>query len=541
YTRTPLSGDGTAVINPSEAVSGAVQQSFTITYTAGSNSFVNGSLEFDIPAAWQAPQGGSNSVPGKVNAKIVGGATLSPSFAGQVITLSGLNLAPGAQVQLVYGAIVPNPAGGVTVPSAANYTFTVKSDPQNEGLQPIGSSPVEQVVGGTFTFTPSPTYTASPTATASPTITPTFTASPSSTDTPTATITQTFTASPSFTASPTATPTATPAYANATALINPATAVGGNKGTYSITITAGASFGAGSKIYIYIPAGWTAPQTNPNNPGWTTSVLASGSGSVGGTSCSGHSITVTVNSLTVGSSIAVYYGDTQVTSNAAATAPTVGSSTPFTFNVVALISPAPALPLAAEPTVVVSVATPTNTPSPTPTDSPTPAATNTASPSATASPTVTPTPPFGDGTAVINPSVVTNGGSYEMDITYTAGSNNWTNGGELVVTIPSDWSAPAGSFDTPGYVDVETDDPNCNATFDSSGQSIYITVDQLAAGSHFFIYYGWTDGGAFAANEAVAGAPANPETFGVATDPQPADPNNPTPQSIAAPPTVDVQ
>ena len=324
-------------------------------------------------------------------------------------------------------------------------------------------------------------------------------------------------------------------------MINPTTAVGGNKGTYSITVTAGAAFSAGSKIFVYIPVGWTAPQTNPNNPGWTTSVLASGTGSVGGTSCSGHSITVTVNSLTVGSSVAIYYGDTQVSANGAATAPAVGSSTPFTFQVYALISPAASLPLAVQPTVVVSAPTPTNTPSPTSTDTPTAAASNTPSPSPTASPTATPTPPFGDGTAAINPSVVTHGNSYEMDITYTAGSNNWTNGGELVVTIPGDWTAPAGGFGTPGYVDVETDDLNSNPVVNSTGQSIIVTVDELTAGSHFYIYYGWTDGGSFAGNEAVAGAVNPSEVFGVATDPQPADPSNPTPQSIAAPPTVDLQ
>jgi hypothetical protein len=146
-TRTPLAGDGTAAISPSPVLASATGQTMTLTYTAGTNAWINGQLILTIPGGWSSPDSVEEGVAGFFSVLLPDGGTFdnNPLASGQVITLNGINISAGARVVIVYGDKQYDPAEGAVVQSGTGTaTFQVKTDPQpysGSTPQPIASSP----------------------------------------------------------------------------------------------------------------------------------------------------------------------------------------------------------------------------------------------------------------------------------------------------------------------------------------------------------------------------------------------------------------
>jgi hypothetical protein len=90
----------------------------------------------------------------------------------------------------------------------------------------------------------------------------------------------------------------------------------------------------------------------------------------------------------------------------------------------------------------------------------------------------------GAGTLTVNPAVVNTGSSANtLTFTYTAATGG-TNGGEIDVNAPADWSAPATSSSAPGYT------TSACGTVAVSGATIQVTGVTLAGDGTCTIVYG---------------------------------------------------
>lgn len=104
-------GSGTMVAAPTSVSAGSNGNTLTFTYTAA-ETMTDGELQLTVPSGWTAPSSGSVTT---------SAGTLS--ISDRTIVISGLNLASGDQVQIVYGAATaPTAAGPSTFPAQQKST-----------------------------------------------------------------------------------------------------------------------------------------------------------------------------------------------------------------------------------------------------------------------------------------------------------------------------------------------------------------------------------------------------------------------------------
>jgi hypothetical protein len=141
-TRTPLAGDGSAAISLTYVAQSTNGNTFTLTYTAGTNAWFNGTLTIDVPAAWSTwsqPDPAPDETPPFTYFSVVildGGGIESgggvSTDGNQQIIVDGIDLPAGGRVVVTYGDTSVSPIDGVNVPlgTGAGYVFQVKTDPQ---------------------------------------------------------------------------------------------------------------------------------------------------------------------------------------------------------------------------------------------------------------------------------------------------------------------------------------------------------------------------------------------------------------------------
>jgi hypothetical protein len=109
---------------------------FVITYTVSEQQMVDGTVSVEVPASWSPPQNTNPADYGYTTVEIVSGVgTIGTlDISGQVITIPAVNLEPGAQIEVVYGA----GASLVEVQGTAQdpVEFTVKSQVEGTGTAP---------------------------------------------------------------------------------------------------------------------------------------------------------------------------------------------------------------------------------------------------------------------------------------------------------------------------------------------------------------------------------------------------------------------
>jgi len=106
-------GAGTLRLTPRTAAVGSIGNTLTFTYHAPSTgALVDGSVQIVVPSGWSPPSVLATD-PGAVTA-----SKGTVSVLGMTITVSGVNLAPGAALTLVYGA-TGGGGPGATAPSSA--------------------------------------------------------------------------------------------------------------------------------------------------------------------------------------------------------------------------------------------------------------------------------------------------------------------------------------------------------------------------------------------------------------------------------------
>ena len=137
----------------------------------------------------------------------------------------------------------------------------------------------------------------------------------------------------------------------------------------------------------------------------------------------------------------------------------------------------------------------------------------------------------GEGAVTIEPTDVIAGqtGVY-VGQTYTAGATTWNNG-EVILIIPTGWSAPSITGTEPGYVSAVASEGD-DLTIAVEGQHVTITVIALTGVTGTIeVYYGSKDGGGPGAQVAGPGT----ATFTWLTAPE-----GGTPAGIVSQPTITV-
>ncbi|MGE5690197.1 MAG: OmpL47-type beta-barrel domain-containing protein [Pseudomonadota bacterium] len=203
FRQAPDDGDGTIAASPTGVASSSTGNTITFTYTAGVQGMDGGAVAIDVPAGWSAPST-TGSQAGYATA-----STGTVGVSGQRITVSGVTLAAGGTLTVVYGSKASAGPGA----TASSSTGAVSWATLQRGTS-----------GGTLTSTGS-----------SPSITQ-YAANGSGT----------------ATASPTIVPPASP----------------GN--TVTVTYTAASGGMSNGAVTVDVPTGWSAPSTTNGNAGYTT-------------------------------------------------------------------------------------------------------------------------------------------------------------------------------------------------------------------------------------------------------------------------------
>jgi hypothetical protein len=135
-TQYAANGSGTMSPSPSTVGYATAGNTLTFTYTAASGGMANGSVSIDVPGSWSAPSttgtaaGYSTSTSGTVG------------VVGQTITVSGLTLAGGGTVDIVYGSTAGGGPGATAPASAGAQTWQAKQRSTSSGsLANLASSP----------------------------------------------------------------------------------------------------------------------------------------------------------------------------------------------------------------------------------------------------------------------------------------------------------------------------------------------------------------------------------------------------------------
>ncbi len=211
-----------------------------------------------------------------------------------------------------------------------------------------------------------------------------------------------------------------------------------NTETFTYTAVAGA-MNSGS-ITIDVPANWTAPQTATNNAAGYTTTTA---GTIAVAGSGPWTITVSNLTLAAAATVTVKYGDTSVSPNGAATAPTATGSTNWTTKQKST-SGGTLTDLAAQPSVTVDNAA------------------------------------DGSGTVSISTSPVLAGTTQTETLIYTAPTGGMTNGA-LTIDVPAGWTAPqtgagAGQVTSSvGSVSVAGQTITIDSLSRNAGQTVVVT------------------------------------------------------------------
>lgn len=138
----PQPSSSTETVSPTSVVASSTGQTLTFTYTAATGGLNNGEVDITVPSGWTAPTtanaAGCTTVGAGVGAVSIG--------AGQVIQVTGVNLAGGASLTVTYGATSGGscaPGDGVVAPSTSgSSTFsTTEKSTSGGALTAISSSP----------------------------------------------------------------------------------------------------------------------------------------------------------------------------------------------------------------------------------------------------------------------------------------------------------------------------------------------------------------------------------------------------------------
>ncbi|MBI4419336.1 MAG: Ig-like domain-containing protein [Gemmatimonadetes bacterium] len=128
-------GSGTNTVSPSETSASSTENTLTFTYTAATGGMNNGAVEITVPSDWSAP----SLATGDAGYTTVSTGTVSVS--SQVITVTGLTLAGGASMTVVYGSKAAG-GPGATAGAAGTATFTTRQRSIASGtLTPIAAHP----------------------------------------------------------------------------------------------------------------------------------------------------------------------------------------------------------------------------------------------------------------------------------------------------------------------------------------------------------------------------------------------------------------
>ncbi|HEX5132820.1 MAG TPA: Ig-like domain-containing protein [Candidatus Krumholzibacteria bacterium] len=133
--------------------------------------------------------------------------------------------------------------------------------------------------------------------------------------------------------------------------------VAGTAGKWSITYTAAEVIDAGS-ISITIPAGWTPPQTSSStSPGFIT-VSTSQVGGTPSLSLGGSVVTIDIDTLSIGNTVTLTYGDDAGGANPGARAVAATTKNSYPFVVASDPAGSAPVPIGASPSITVNAAAP---------------------------------------------------------------------------------------------------------------------------------------------------------------------------------------
>jgi len=352
-------GTGTMTALPANVGNGSIGNTLTFTYTAAAGGMNGGDVTVAIPSGWSAP----STAP--TDAGYTTASTGTVSAVGQTLDVSGVTLAGGATMTIVYGDTGGGGSGASAGTTAGANAFPTQQRSTLAGiLTNIGASPsvnvyaadgsgtlttpTANVVNGSsntivFTYTAAaaggtsngavkltvPTGWPAPTAgnTVSSAGTPGYsgqtvtvsglTLAPSATFTitygpanaPTTGGLQTWSATEASTAAGTQTALAvSPAInvyaADGSGTLSPAPSTVGYASpgnTETFTYTAAAGGTSTGSVTVAVPSGWPAPSTSSGDAGYTVA-------SAGSVSVAGQTITVSSLTLAGGATATITYG-----------------------------------------------------------------------------------------------------------------------------------------------------------------------------------------------------------------------------------------
>lgn len=143
----------------------------------------------------------------------------------------------------------------------------------------------------------------------------------------------------------------------AAVILPPGNVSAGTAGTWSVVYTASEQF-SGGIVSVDIPSGWTAPQTaQPTSPGYVSVSTDAPSGNPAATIV-GNTIRVAVDTLDVGLTLTIAYGDDNGGANPSAVAAAATVPGSYEFTVRSHPTSNPVAPIGTSPSVVVTAAAP---------------------------------------------------------------------------------------------------------------------------------------------------------------------------------------
>ncbi|MBV8085005.1 MAG: hypothetical protein JO247_09340, partial [Chloroflexi bacterium] len=274
-TVTPISTAtlGAFAYQLSVQAEGDPRQSYTVTLSVGSQiGFASGSdLYIYLPSGWVAPQDVTPLAAGYLSVNNAAGMS-SPTLTGNpaggttcstsracFVHFPAWSLRGGDSIVLTEELLAADLTG--SAPASGQYTFAAV-DASSDSLT-LASGTIMRASSA-----PAATASDTPAATPGATLTATLLASA----TPPPSVTPTSTATPSPTSSGTPSPTPTVPAAGYSLSVSPASGTAGAAQTFALTFSAASTnvYTQGTDLYLYLPAGWLAPQLNPTTTGYVT-------------------------------------------------------------------------------------------------------------------------------------------------------------------------------------------------------------------------------------------------------------------------------
>jgi Bacterial Ig domain len=507
-TVNAANGSGTMVASTNNVSASQTGRTITFTYTAAAGGMVNGVVTVAAPAGWTAP----STTP--VAAGYSTASTGVVSVAGQTVSVSGVTLAAAATMTIVYGDTSGGGPGSTASAATGAQTWQGRQQSTVAGvLANLAASPsitvyaadgagtavssIAVVSAGQTGRTVTLTYTAVAGGILSGSLTvvvpggwtpPATSAGPGFTTSSlgvlsvvgqtitvtgvTRTVGQTvvITYGSGATATATATPgaqtwqlkesstaagvlTAIAASPSITVyaadgsgtLTTPTSNISASQTGNTIVLTYAAAAGATSTgtVTLVVPAGWSAPSTVANANGYTTA-------SAGTVTTAAQTITVSNLTLAGGATTTITYGSKAGGGAGATATPATGAQTwqgQERSTAAGLL-----IALASSPSITINAAN-------------------------------------GSGTLTVLPANAGNGSTANtLTFTYTAAAGGMANG-DVTVTAPAGWSAPAIAPAAAGFSTAST------GVVSVAGQTITVSGVTLAGAATMTIAYGSVAGG----------------------------------------------